>query len=159
MTTKVTIHGVPRKFDQTELEQRQQGFHTMYKATDQCCTMVHGEIAFDFLTKVVKLSGEGYVLTNKYPISTAPMSYHAHMIKPESHQLAELEVINERVKQEYISELQTELEEYRLLLTQQLLEKAKLAEQKKVDDKKAKLLSEVDKEVSNVFAEYVVVPD
>ncbi|MNO09679.1 hypothetical protein D3C81_2330190 [compost metagenome] len=57
-----------------------------------------------------------------------------------------------------MAELQAELTEYRELLTQQLLEKAQLAEQKKLDDKKAKLLAEVQKEVNNVFGEQVVVP-
>lgn len=155
----ISIKGTPRKFDQAELEQRQQGFHSMYKATDQCCTMVHGDIAFEFLAKVIKMSGEGYELTNKYPVSCAPMTYHAHMVKPLSVQLVELEVISERVKQEYIAELQAELTEYRELLTQQLLDKAELAEQKKIADKRAKLLAEVQKEVSDVFGEHVVVPE
>jgi hypothetical protein len=155
----ISIKGVPRKFDQSELEQQQAGFHSMYRNTDQCCTLVRGDIAYDFLTKVIEMSNEGYILTNKYPISCAPMSYHAHMIKNESSQLADLEAINQRVKQEYIAELQAELTEYRDRLTQQLLEKAVLVEQKKADDKRAKLLAEVEKEVSNVFGELVVVPD
>lgn len=155
----ISINGTARKFSQSELEQRQQGFHSMYKATDQCCTMVQGEIPYAFLTKVIEMSKEGFSLTNKYPVSCSPGSYHARMIKPESVQQADLEEINERVKQEYVTELQTELTEYRNLLTRQLLEKAELAEQKRIADKRAKLLADVQKEVSVVFGEYVVVPD
>ena len=109
----ITISGTPRKFDQAELEQRQQGYHSVYRNTDQCCTMVSADIPYQFLAKLIEMSGEGYTLTNKYPITTAPMSYHAHMVKPESIQQADIEVINERVKQEYIAELQAELTEYR----------------------------------------------
>ena len=155
----ISIKGVPSKFDQSQLERRQTGFQHMYRNTDQCCTLVRGDIAYDFLTKIIDMSNEGYILTNKYPISTAPMSYHAHMIKPEPIAQTDLEAINERVKQEYVTELQTELTEYRNLLTRQLLEKAELAEQKRIADKRAKLLADVQKEVSVVFGEYVVVPD
>lgn len=155
----ISIKGTPRKFDQSELEQRQQGYHHVYRNTDQNCTMVSADIPYAFLAKVIEMSAQGYTLTNKYPITTAPMSYHAHMVKPESEQLLDLEVINERVKQEYIAELQAELTEYRELLTQQLLEKAQLAEQKKADEKRAKLLAEVEKEVNGVFGEQVLVPE
>jgi hypothetical protein len=155
----ISIKGVPRKFDQSELEQRQAGFKNMYEATDQCCTMVYGEIPYAFLTKVIEMSKVGFSLTSKYPVSCTPGSYHAHMIKPESLQKTDLEVINERVKQEYVTELQTELTAYRELLTQQLLEKAELKEQQKISDKRAKLLAEVQKEVSDVFGEHVVIPE
>ena len=151
MTTKVTIHCVPRKFDQSELEQRQQGFHTMYKATDQCCTMVHGEIAYDFMTKLIKMSGEGFTLTNKYPVSCSPMSYHAHMIKPESVQQADLAVIARQVKVKYVKELEEEHQKYKQLLTQQLLDAAELKDQKKIADAQKKRMAEIQAEVDNVF--------
>jgi cytochrome c556 len=151
MTTKVTIHGVPRKFEQAELEQRQQGFHTMYKTTDQCCTMVHGEIAFDFIAKLIKMSDEGYTLTNKYPVSCSPMSYHAHMIKPESVQQTDLAVIDQQVKDKYVSELEEEHQKYKQLLTQQLIDAAALKDQKKIADAQAKRMAEIQAEVDNVF--------
>ncbi|OQR32772.1 hypothetical protein BWR59_12515 [Pseudomonas sp. Bc-h] len=155
----ITIKGAPRKFDQSQLKQRQAGYHHMYRNTAQCCTPVHDEIAFGFLTKVIELNNAGYTLSSKYPISTSPMSYHAHMVKPDSVQVVELEAIDERVKQEYIDELQSELTEYRELLRLQLLEKAELAEQKKIADKKAKLNAEVQKEIDDAFGIQVVVPE
>lgn len=151
MTSKVTIHGAPRKFEQVELEQRQQGFHTMYKQTDQCCTMVHGEIAFDFIAKLIKMSGEGFILTNKYPISTSPTSYHAHMIKPESLQKTDLAVIDQQVKDKYVEELEEEHQKYKQLLTQQLLDAAELKDQKKIADAQKKRMAEIQAEVDNVF--------
>jgi DNA mismatch repair ATPase MutL len=81
------------------------------------------------------------------------------MEKPNDLQLVDLEAINERVKQEYIGELQKELTEYRELLTKQLLEKAERVEQQKLAAKREKLLAEVEKEVNGVFSEQLVVPD
>ncbi|MNN90226.1 hypothetical protein D3C81_2081410 [compost metagenome] len=55
-----------------------------------------------------------------------------------------------------MKELEVEREEYRELLTQQLIQKADLAEAKKVADKRAKMLSEIQKEVDAVFTELVI---
>ncbi|PBJ12920.1 hypothetical protein BSF43_18750 [Pseudomonas ogarae] len=156
MTNKISIKGVPRKFDPTELAQRQAGYHNVYKMTDQCTQVVRGDIPYDFLAKVVAMSNEGYILTNKYPISTAPTSYHCAMIKPLTAQQADLEVINERIKQEYITELECERQEYRELLTQQLLDKALEKEAKKVEDAHKKLMVNIAAEVNDVFGELII---
>ncbi|MNJ02789.1 hypothetical protein D3C73_1628700 [compost metagenome] len=55
-----------------------------------------------------------------------------------------------------MKELEAEREKYRQLLTEQLLQKAELAEAKKIADKKAKMLSEIQKEVDAVFTELVI---
>ncbi|WP_445177707.1 hypothetical protein [Pseudomonas sp. McL0111] len=157
--TRISIKGVPRKYDANELLQRQQGFHAMYRSTDQNCEMVRGELPYLFLTKVIEKVGEGYILTDRYPLTMSNMNYHCHMTKPQHLQTADLAIIDEKVKQDYIVELEAELVEYRKLLTQQLLEKAELAEQKKISDKRAKLLADVEREVSDVFGEQLVVPD
>ncbi|MNE99779.1 hypothetical protein D3C80_1985040 [compost metagenome] len=84
------------------------------------------------------------------------MSYHAHMKKPSQIVHADLEALDEEVKQRYIADLELQREEYKQLLTQQLLQAADLKEQKKEDDRKAKLLKEIEKEVSDTFGELVV---
>lgn len=155
----ITITGMPRKFDQAELEHRQQYYHAAYKQTDQCYEVVRGSIPFEILTNVIYHHEQGYKLTSKYPASFDQMSYSVRMEKPNDLQLVDLEAINERVKQEYIGELQKELTEYRELLTKQLLEKAERVEQQKLAAKRAKLLAEVEKEVNGVFSEQLVVPD
>jgi hypothetical protein len=155
--TQVSIKGAPRKYDPNELLKLQQGFHTMYRSTDQNCEMVRGELPYLFLAKVIEKVGEGYILTDRYPMTMSNMNYHCHMIKPEHLQTADLAIIDEKVKQDYIVELETELAQYRELLTQQLLEKAELAEQKKLADKRAKLLAEVEREVNDVWGERVVI--
>jgi hypothetical protein len=154
--SKITITGTPRKFDETELLQRQQGFHNVYRSTDQCCTSVRAEIAYDFLAKVIDMSSNGYILTNKYPVTATPMSYHVHMVKPDSAQTAEMAVIDERVKVEYIAELEAEYEEFRQQLTQQLLEASEAKEQKRLEAVQAKRLADIEKEVNDVFAGLVV---
>lgn len=155
----ITISGMPRKFDQAELEQRQHSYHAAYKQTDQCYEVVRGSIPFEILTNVINHHEQGYKLTSKYPASFDQMSYSVRMEKPNDLQLVDLGAINERVKQEYIGELQKELTEYRELLTKQLLEKAERVEQQKLTAKRAKLLAEVEKEVNGVFSEQLVVPD
>lgn len=151
MTTKVTISGMPRKYDEAELKSIQEGFHSMYRSTDQCCEMVYGELPYLFLTKVIEKHTQGYSLTGKYPISMDTMNYHCHMIKPLEMQQADLLAIDEEQKQKYIAELEEELARYRTLLTQQLLEAAELKEQKKVEDARKKRLAEIQAEVDNVF--------
>ena len=155
----ISIKGTPRKFDPAELEQRQQGFHNMYKNTLQCKELVMAPILHHLFLNVIQKSKEGYVLDEKLPVNIEALKHSVYMIKPEHLQAEDLAIINERVKQEYIAELQAELTEYRELLTQQLLDKAELAEQKKIADKRAKLLAEVEKEVNGVFSEQVVLPE
>jgi predicted house-cleaning noncanonical NTP pyrophosphatase (MazG superfamily) len=156
MTIRIT--GAPRQFNQAELEQRQTGYQHAYKTTDQCCESVRDDIALGFLNKIIKLSSQGYMLSIKYPITTNPLSYHAAMIKPEHVQVQDLEIINERVKQEYIAELQAEHAQYKELLKRQLLEKAEKAEQKKEADKRAKLIESIQKEANEAYGEELIIP-
>ncbi|MDR6918725.1 hypothetical protein J2X66_005628 [Pseudomonas sp. 3296] len=158
MSDKIKIVGSARKFDQAELERRQAGYHNVYKSTDQCTTVVHGDIAFGFLTKVIEMTTQGYVLTHKYPIVCSPTVYYCSMTKPESEQAVDLQVINDRVKREYVKELEEELAEYKQMLTAQLLQAAQLKEAEKVEKAKAKLLADIQKEVDATFSD-LVIPD
>ena len=158
MTTKArtTIQGAPKKYDAEELLKRQQGYHLMYSTTDQCCEMICSELPYLFLTKIIEKHEQGYTLTSKYPISTDTLNYHAHMVKPEDVQTLDLQAIDERVKAEYISELEVDLLRYKELLKNQLFENAQLAEQEKLDMKRAKLLKEIQQEVDDAFGKLVV---
>jgi hypothetical protein len=153
----ISIKGAPRAFNQLELEHRQEGFHNVYRSTDQCCITVHSSIPFDFLSKVVKMTDQGYSLSSKYPISCAPLAYYCSMVKPDCVQVQDIELINERVKAEYIAELQAEHTRYKQLLEAQLLERAELKEQQRVDNKKAKLLEIIRKEVAEAYGEELAI--
>lgn len=158
MTTKarITVQGAPKKYDANELLKCQRGYHLMYKTTDQCCEMIYSELPYLFLTKIIEKHEQGYTLTSKYPISTDTLNYHAHMVKPEAKQQQDLQTIDERVKAEYICALEADLVKYREQLKLQLLEKLELAEQEKLDMKRAKLLKEIEQEVDDAFGKLVV---
>jgi hypothetical protein len=114
------------------------------------------EIAFEFLTNVIKLAEQGYPLSDKYPITAAPMSYHAHMRKPDAIATADLKVLDEQVKLEYIADLERENQKYKDLLTAQLLQAAEFKEKKKEEERKATFLKEVEREVANAFGELII---
>ena len=158
MTEKITIKGTAPKFDEQVLKQRQAARHNQYHLTSESHSLVRGEIAFELLANVIELAAQGYELSSKYPITTAPLSYSAYMRKPDAIQAADLEALDDQVKLDYIAAVEAERERYRQLVTAQLLQKAELAEQKKIDDKKAKLLAEVQKEVNDLFGD-LVIPD
>jgi murein L,D-transpeptidase YcbB/YkuD len=156
MTDKITIKGTAPKFDEQVLKQRQAARHNQYHLTSESFAVARGEIAFEFLANVINLANQGYELSDKYPIATSAMSYHAHMKKPSHVVHADLEALDEEEKQKYIADLEREREKYRQLVTAQLLQKAELAEAKKVADKQAKLLADVQKEVNELFGELVI---
>lgn len=156
MTDKITIKGVPPKFDHAELDRRQAARHNQYHLTSESHCVACGDIALVFLTNVIKLAEQGYELNSKYPVTTDPMSYTAYMRKPDAIQQVDLEALNELVKQEYIADLEREHQKYKDLLTAQLLQAAELKVKKKEEERKAKLLKEVEKEVANAFGELVI---
>jgi hypothetical protein len=156
MTDKITIKGTAPKFDEQVLKQRQAARHNQYHLTSESFAVARGEIAFEFLANVINLANQGYELSDKYPVATSAMSYHAHMKKPSHVVQADLEALDEEVKQKYITDLELQREEYKQLLTQQLLQAADLKEKKKEDDRKAKLLKEIEKEVADTFGDLVI---
>jgi hypothetical protein len=158
MTKKVTISGTPRKYDPIELSERQAGFHAVYKQTDQCYQVVHGSIPFELLTKVIAHHDKGYKLSPKYPVSFDPMSYSIRMEKPDHLQQVDLKEIDERIKLEYIAELEAEIHHFRHQVAQQLVDADAAKEQKKQDQLKAKRLVEIESEVNSLFKD-LIVPD
>lgn len=156
MTNKVSIHGVPRKFDEDELKQLQEDYHAIYKQSAQCLEFVQADFPYELIATIIEKSKLGYELCKWSPIRTLSLDYSASMIKPEELQKIDLAVIDADVKAQYVKELEVEREKYRQLLTEQLLQKAELAEAKKIADKKAKMLSEIQKEVDAVFTELVI---
>lgn len=158
MTDKITIKGVPPKFDHAELARRQAARHNQYHLTSESHCVARGEIVFEFLTNVIKLAGQGYELSDKYPIAAAPMTYHAQMRKPDVIQQVDLEALNDLVKHEYIADLEREHQKYKALLTAQLLQAAESKEKKKIEDAHKKRMTDIEKEVNDTFGE-LVVPD
>jgi hypothetical protein len=155
---KNTIQGVPPQFDETELKRRQAGFHHMYMNTLQCMELVRAVIPFDFLSKVIQKSKQGYTLVEKNIITTSPLDYSVYMVKPEELREAELVLIDAKVKAEYVEFLKAEHLRYENLLRQQLIQAAEAKERKKADDAEAKRLASIEAEVATTFTK-LVIPD
>ena len=152
----ISIKGTAPKFNQNELDQRQASYRNMYKSTMECREAVRGELPHQFLLSVIEHSNKGYTLDETTPLRLESLNYRAFMTKPDHMQVADLAAADIKIKEAYVAELEAERERYRQLVTAQLLQKAELAEQKKIDDKKAKLLAEVQKEVNELFGELIV---
>ena len=154
--TKITMTGTAPKFDEQVLKQRQAARHHQYHGTSESHGVARGAIPFEFLTKVIELANQGYELSHKYPITNTPMSYSAFMRKPDAIQADDLEAIDEEVKQTYIADLERDREDFKLKLTAQLVQAAELKERKKEEEKQAKLLKEIAKEVNDAFGDLVI---
>ncbi|KQM47694.1 hypothetical protein ASE80_13740 [Pseudomonas sp. Leaf15] len=153
MTTKVSIKGAAPKFDEQVLKQRQEARHIVYDQTDECTALVRGEIPVQFLTNVIDHHVKGYTLSMKYPPSFGSGSYWCRMEKPDTIKIGERQALDAQVKLEYIAWIESEHDRYKKMLTEQLLQIAEAKEKKKEDDRRAKLLSEVEKEVLETFGD------
>ena len=151
MTT--SIKGFPRKFDQSELEQRQASYRKMYKSTMECREAVKGELPHQFILSVIEHSNKGYTLDETTPLRLESLNYRAFMTKPDHMQVADLAAADIKIKEAYVFELQAERERYKELLKAQLLESDAIKEQKKLDAIKAKRLVEIEAEVASCFGE------
>lgn len=152
MTTKTTIQGAPRRFDEKELKQWQEDYRNAYQKTTQCMEVVRGDIAYSFFCSMLEKAAEGYVLAPNLPITTEPTNYFARMIKPQHIQEQDMLALDQEVKGNYVAELEAEHAHYRELLKQQLLEADAEKERKKAAAAVAKRLAEIDKEVLDCFS-------
>lgn len=158
MTDKITTKGTAPKFDIEALKQRQIARHNQYHLTSESYGVARGEIAFEFLTNVIELVNQDYKLSDKYPITTAPMSYSCYMRKPDAVIASDLEALDAQVKLEYVVWLESERESYKQQLTEQLIQTAQDKERKREEAKQAKLLADIAAEVDATFAP-LVIPD
>ncbi len=150
--SRITISGTCPQFNADELQSRQDRFHHAYHETALCCELVRGDIPLQLLTNVIEKAAQGYVLNTKYPVVLGEMNYVARMTKPLPLQELDLIAADEQIKQEYIVEVEGKRAEFKEALKQQLLQKAESDEQKKVDEKRAKLLADIEKQVEDTFA-------
>ena len=147
----ISIKGVPSKFNQNELEQRQASYRKMYKSTMECREAVKGELPHQFLLSVIEHSNKGYTLDVSTPLRLESLNYRAFMTKPDHMQISDLAAADIKIKNAYVAELEAEHERYKELLKAQLLESDAIKEQKKLDAIKAKRLAEIDAEVASCF--------
>lgn len=153
---RITISGVPPKYDDQELKQHITARHAEYHSSRESYIHVFGELPFDFINNIIELANQGYELTDKLPITFAQLSNHAFMKKPASVQAIDLEAIDAQIKQSYVAWLEGEHEDYRQRLKNQLIQTAELKEAKKLADKQAKLLADIEREVAATFTPLVI---
>ena len=153
MTSKASIKGTVPKFDEQILKQRQAARHIVYDQTDECTALVRGEIPVQFLTNVIDHHAKGYTLSMKYPPSFGSGSYWCRMEKPDTIKIGERQALDAQVKLEYIAWLESEHDRYKKMLTEQLLLAAQTKEKMKEEAKRVKLLSEIEKEVLEIFGD------
>jgi hypothetical protein len=153
---RITISGSAPKYDAEELRQLESERHAEYHKSQQGYIPVFAEFPYDLIIKIIELTAEGYTLSNKYPIVQGELRHHAWMRKPD-HLIAEdLEVIDAQTKQSYVAWLESEHDRYKQMLTAQLVQTAALKERKREEEKQAKLLRDIEKQVSETFAPLVI---
>lgn len=149
---KITVKGVPPKWDDAEFEARVDGWINVYRGTTQCMELVRSPLPHDFLELVASKVSEGYTVARSQGVTHEALNHSCWMVKPEASQQKDIDDIRIRVKAEYVGFLQAERKRYQDLLTAQLLQTAEAKEQKKEEEKKAKLLREIENEVADAFA-------
>lgn len=153
---KITVKGVPPKWDDAEFEARVDSWVNVYRGTTQCMEFVRSPLPHDFLELVASKVSEGYTVARNQGVTHEALNHSCWLIKPLSHQQKDIDDIRIRVKAEYVELLQGEHVRYQDLLRQQLIQAAEAKEQKRIDDARNKRMSEIDKEVSNTFSPLVI---
>ncbi|QTS84936.1 hypothetical protein JLK41_16605 [Ectopseudomonas khazarica] len=155
MTNKTTISGAPREYSQAELAQLQEQRKTLYQHAENYIH-VQADLSYDFLMAVIEKEKEGFVLCPKAHINMVPLAFRARMIKPEEVQEAELAVVYEQVKEDYIEALKKERAEYKKLLVLQLEEAEMEKERKRQEQAKAKKLADFQQQAEECFGELII---
>lgn len=156
MTDKIKISGVPPKWDDAEFEVRLQGWVNVYRNTTQCMEHVLSPLPHDFLELVATKASDGYGVARNQRVVHESLNHSCWMVKPEKMQQTDIADIRVKVKAEYVAHLQAERVRYQDLLRQQLRRKAEAKELKKIEDAKAKLISDIESEVADAFGQLVI---
>lgn len=151
---KIVIKGAPAKYDASELARRQQQYQVAYKQTSQSCDMVRGGHPKQFLQAVIDHAAMGYTLTD-YAVSLDPAAYSTLMRRSEAMQEADLNRINNEVRDAYRAELEADRAKYQSLLLEQLLQAEEQKQVKAAASAKEKLLARLQKEVADCYAPLV----
>ncbi|WP_445570636.1 hypothetical protein [Pseudomonas sp. E102] len=155
---RITIQGVPPKYNEQELSQHITARHAEYHSSQESHTHVFAEFLYDMIVKVIELTAEGYSLSKQYPITSTNLQHHCFMRKPDHLIQEDLAIIDAQTKQSYVAWLESERDRYKQRLTAQLIQTAQDKERKREEAKQAKLLADIQAEVDATFAE-LVIPD
>jgi len=153
MTTKVekiTIKGIPPKFEASKLEELMATAKHHYKNSPQSCIVVRSDIDKEFLQLVADNLNQGCAIS-PYPLNLGPINFNCHLIKSPELQAVDLVQIEANVKAQYIESLKAEHVKHKELLLAQLIQTEELKAAKKAEQAKEKLLLELKKQVDATY--------
>lgn len=148
---KIVIKGAPAKFEAAELQRRQKQYQVAYKQTSQSCDMVRGGHPKQFLQAVIDHAANGYTLTD-YAVSLDPAAYSTLMRRPEAMQEADLNRINNEVRDAYKAELEASHEDYKQRLFAQLVQVEESKQAAKVQATKDKVYADLKRQAEECYA-------
>lgn len=150
-TDKIVIKGTPAKFDANELQRRQQQYQAAYKQTSQSCDMIRGAHPKQFLQSVIDHAANGYSLTD-YVVSLDPAAYSTLMRRSEAMQEADLNRINNEVRDAYKAELEASYEDYKQRLFAQLVQVEESKQAAKVQAAKDKVYADLKRQADQAYS-------
>jgi len=145
-----TISGMPRKFNDDELQARQDRAVSGYLNSPVSKYQLQSTVMIDFMRQLESLQNDGFRIDFSGFMTTTPVM-SAYLHKPESILSPELDKIHSGVKEQYISELKEELESYKSKLIQQRMEETKEKERRTQLEKDRKLRQQFEAEANEVF--------
>ncbi len=148
---KITIKGVPPKYDETEFERRLALELHKYHHTTDSLEHVTAPLAHDFLEVVADKMKAGYTVARNWRVVMDPLNYSCFLTKPDDVQALDIEAIKANVKASYVAHLQSEHNRYQDLLRQQLIQAQQEKELKAQQDKEAKAMAAIEREVQACF--------
>lgn len=152
MNDKIKISGTPPAWDDTEYQRRLTLELHKYRNTRDCMEFIHTALEHDFYILMIEKHNQGYRLNKHYPASHDQLSHAIYMTKPDEQQQADIEKLKEKVKEEYVAHLESERARYQDLLRQQLIQTQQEKELKALQEKQAKQLAAIEKQVQDCYA-------
>lgn len=147
---KISIKGIPPKFEARKLEELMAAAKHSYSSSLQKCIIVKSSTDKQFFQAISDHLSQGYELS-PFPINYAPLNYNTHLIKSPKLQAIDLAQIEVDVKAKYIESLEAEHVRYKELLLAQLLQSEQTKAAKKAEQAKEKLLLELKKQVEATY--------
>lgn len=154
--SSTTIHGTPPAWNDAEFNRRLRMRLNVYENTSECTEIITHPLEHEFLQLVGEKLTNGYSLDRRWVVHHAQLSHSVQMVKPASIQSAEKESLKAVVKAEYVQHLQTQLDEYKAKLTQQLIEAEEEKERRALEQAKAKRIAASEKEANDCFGNLVI---
>lgn len=158
MTERLKIEGIPPQWNQAEYDRRVDEWVNVYRGTERSMTLVRASLEHDFLQAVIDKAQQGYIITSTKRVMHSPLDHSVYMVKPLAVQQVDIEKIKKDVKAEYVEWLEAERARYQELLRQQLIQTQQDRELKALEEKQAKQMAAIEKQVSECYTP-LTIPD